>query len=322
MSTPTPSSNFSTLLLSPSQLASQASLLSQLREIVNHAYIGTHFKLEDDLGVERHSIFPGLRLDDELQLCRELPEESILALMFDDAVETPSTSTSTTTTPTEPALSDRTFTQKIFDIEHNPNGNGHPQEEHSRNYNAPQRNLIAVASIKKWKGTVMSKHYRTLRSSSLPFPSGSQYPTPSPDPSSKRPYDPEPERYHEWEIATCAIVNDIKYRRMGLITRLNDILVSELRRRLNQTQAPQKDTPISTSFENGRTTSNGKKIENDEMERRNPIRLWVSALGGSYNVEYWQKRGYIVQGEPETAPPGVWGNAKDIQIWTMNKVLE
>lgn len=275
---PTSRSMYTSTILKPSELAKSPQLLAELKEIVNQAYKDTHDKLERDLNVEINSIFTGLRLRSDNQLVEELPEDgSLLALMFDSEYSTPTTS----------------HTTKQTDL------NGGQAISDGSNVNGGQgKKLVAVASLKRWKGTVLKKQYKLLASQSLPFPQGPQYPPPS-ILSEKSNTDPDPANYWDWEIATCACINSEKYRGKGLISQLTSILLNELRL---QRDEHFRNMPV-------------------EDKKALPIRAWVSALGGSPNVNYWSKRGYTIQAGPDTAPPGVWGNAADIQIWTLSKVI-
>ena len=272
---------YTTTILKPSELAKSPQLLAELKEIVNQAYKDTHDKLERDSNVEINSIFPGLRLRSDDQLVQELPEDSsLIALLFDNEYSTPTTSPQSNQSDLNSAQASSNGSKS----------NGQSEDG---------KKLVAVASLKRWKGTVLKKHYQSLSSNSLPFPNGPQYP-PQSILSEKSSTDPDPTNYWDWEIATCACINSEKYRGKGLVSQLTSILLNELQLQRDE------------HFQNMKT----------EGSKALPIRLWVSALGGSYNVQYWTKRGYTVQGSADTAPPGVWGNAVDIQIWTLSKVIE
>lgn len=326
----TDSSKLSTLLLSPSDLSSQPALLSQLRDIINEAYKGTHLKLEKDLGVDPNSIFPGFRLDDEYQLVRELPENSRLAIMFDEEEEAGEILNQE---ESRDSLDNSSASHHYHDkLANTPKADGERNIENGTSAvlgkQAENKKVVAVASIKKWQGPVMYKHYRSLISSNESFPVGPQYPpknmiddtTRLPD-KSQNPY------YWDWEIATCASVEDKKYRGMGLVSRLTGMLIDELKEKRmaylkSHTSAIKSSIEVPEKQESD--IMHSQTDNTSETPATSPkIRLWVSALGGSYNVLYWQKRGFTIQGDgPDTAPPGVWDNAIDVQIWTLNKVLE
>lgn len=328
-----------TLLLSPSELSTQPLLLSQLRDIINEAYKGTHFKLEKDTGVEPHSIFPGFRLDDAFQLIRELPEDSRLAIMFDneeqEEEEEGISSRESSYIPEDSAAGHDqdddsattitgSSTRKVKDGENLvTNGTGELLRQKAQN-----KKVVAVASIKKWQGPVMYKYYRSLTSSNKPLPIGSQYPPREILDDTSRIPDKTQEEYWDWEIATCACVEDRKYRGMGIVSRLTGMLIDELKEKrmeyLNSHTSTSKSIIESPEKQESDTIPPQMDSTSNTPLKTSPnIRLWVSALGGSYNVQYWQKRGFTIQGNgPDTAPPGVWGNAKDVQIWTLNKVLD
>lgn len=299
--------------------------------IINDAYIGTHLKLEKDLGVEPHSIFPGLRFDDERQLIRELPDESRLAIMFDEVQEQVEEeigcNTADEDTSKVPPFSKTQNGTNADAVQHS-NGKHHESATYSaghaasssseqRKKNAKTKKVVAVASIKPWKCPVMRKHYLSLQSSGSSLPEGPQYPPSSMLDDTSR--DADPSQYRDWEIATCASVNDARYRGMGIVSKLTGLLIDELRTKVEEAGA---GTEVAAQTSAATASGNSEKNQK-EHENTLPIRLWTSALGGSYNVQYWQKRGFTIQGDgPDTAPPGVWGNARDIQIWTLNKVLD
>lgn len=91
-----------------------------------------------------------------------------------------------------------------------------------------------------------------------------------------------------WEVATCASRDDPRYRGVGLVSRCVDVIVAELLR----SRAGQQ-----------------------------PVKLYVSALHESGRPEYWERRGFLRQGEPEHAPAGVWGSNESFRIATLTKVV-
>lgn len=324
--------NFTTTILTPQELSTHPTLLDQIQEIVNQAYLGTHLKLENDLGFKPHSIFPGLRFRSRNQLVEELSsyKDSLIAIMFDESRSGPSLSDSVEyTSGSASSGSGASTTNHIEQQQQQQSDDSNAaaaatSTNKSKKQENDKKKIVAIASIKRWKGSVLKRHYQSLSSeassstsSSPAFPVGSQYPPPS-ILSDTLITDPEPEKYLEWEIATCASVNDVQYRGKGLISRLNAILLAELQKKFNDnynnTSKERKTTQLNDD-------SSAIQDENND-ETQLPIRLWVSALGGSINKDYWIKRGYTVLGDKaDVAPPGVWGNAADVQIWTLNKVV-
>lgn len=105
-------------------------------------------------------------------------------------------------------------------------------------------------------------------------------------------------KFWDWEVATCASVNDAKYRGQGLMMQCLDKLIENLKKQQIVMQA--QGDPCG-----------GLKIK-----------LWSSALVGSDNPAYWLRRGFINEGEPDLASKGLWSSLKDFHIQTLSKVLE
>lgn len=97
----------------------------------------------------------------------------------------------------------------------------------------------------------------------------------------------------DWEVACCASINDPTYRKRGLITQCLAALVEYLHKTLQ-----------SVYIENGKQIS-----------------LWVTALEGVGTVEYWQRRGFEMQGGPDLAPVGLWGASRSFRIATLKKTI-
>lgn len=92
----------------------------------------------------------------------------------------------------------------------------------------------------------------------------------------------------DWEVATCASRNDARYRKQGLISRCLAALIEHLKARR-------------------------------DADRTQPLSLWVTALEGVGNVEYWQRRGFERQGEPDVASADLWGASRSFKIGTLKR---
>jgi GNAT superfamily N-acetyltransferase len=90
----------------------------------------------------------------------------------------------------------------------------------------------------------------------------------------------------DWEVALCAADSEPRYRRKGLVSKCVTALVQHLQARTSGV----------------------------------PVVLWVSALVNVGSVEYWERRGFIQQGEPDLAAIGTWGSVAPFRIATLKRV--
>ncbi|KAK5070576.1 hypothetical protein LTR64_000248 [Lithohypha guttulata] len=102
----------------------------------------------------------------------------------------------------------------------------------------------------------------------------------------------------DWEVSACACVNYPRYRRQGLMVQSLDALLDKLTRRHNELKAA------------------------GDPRGSLQIKLWSSALVDSDNPQYWLRRGFVDEGEPDLAPAGLWSSVRDFEIQTLSKVLE
>jgi ribosomal protein S18 acetylase RimI-like enzyme len=93
---------------------------------------------------------------------------------------------------------------------------------------------------------------------------------------------------HDWEVALCAADPDPRYRGQGLVSRCVAAMIQRLQ--------------ASTSGE--------------------PVVLWISALVNVGSAEYWERRGFIQQGEPDLAATGTWDSVAPFRIATLKRVHE
>ncbi|KAF1827698.1 uncharacterized protein K489DRAFT_428020 [Dissoconium aciculare CBS 342.82] len=91
---------------------------------------------------------------------------------------------------------------------------------------------------------------------------------------------------HDWEVALCAADPDPRHHHRGLVSKCLAALVQHLRTR----------------------AEDGSMV------------LWISALLGVGSVEYWQRRGFVMQGEPDVAAVGTWDSVAPFSIATLKRV--
>jgi hypothetical protein len=91
---------------------------------------------------------------------------------------------------------------------------------------------------------------------------------------------------HDWEVALCAADPDPRYHHQGLVSKCLAALVQHLL-----------------------TRADGRSVM-----------LWISALLGVGSVEYWQRRGFVMQGEPDIAAVGTWDSVSPFSIATLKRV--
>lgn len=100
-------------------------------------------------------------------------------------------------------------------------------------------------------------------------------------------YTPGP---NDWEVATCVSKRSPQYRGKGLVVQCLDAVYGHLR-------------------------------QIRELSGQ-PITLWITALEGVGNVEYWHRRGFSRYGAVDDAPVGLWGARCPFQIGTLKKDLD
>jgi hypothetical protein len=144
---------------------------------------------------------------------------------------------------------------------------------------------VAVAGIKPWKGRAVDLWELQKAKSALQGTHQTMA-------SDQNPATAGATSPNDWEVSVCASRNDPQYRRQGLVMRCLDVLLQQLR-------ASRLQSGVSES----------------------PISLWVTALEGVGNVEYWQRRGFVMQGETQTAPAGLWGAYRPFKIGTLKKTV-
>ncbi|KAK5077440.1 hypothetical protein LTR24_009654 [Lithohypha guttulata] len=165
--------------------------------------------------------------------------------------------------------------------------------------------IVATASLKPFKGKTVDVFRRAQQEPAVDHSTHngvSDAPLNDPDLSTmtnKTPNTPIDERTKtwNWEIAACASANGPRYRGQGLMVRCLDELVHKLvarRDAFKEAQDPRGNLQV---------------------------KLWSSALDGSGNTEYWIRRGFIKEGEPDVAPKGVWTSTTEFKIQTLSKVV-
>ena len=179
------------------------------------------------------------------------------------------------------------------------NGGGVPSVSAPDEYYAGKYGqVVAVASVKPWKGKTTELYKQAMMSRG-----GSGNTTVNDFELAKFGKEYLAESRHtsstwDWELSTCASVNEARYRGQGLIIRAVDVLVTRLRSQQEQFRATR--------------------------DRRGtlPIKLWSTALAGSGNIEYWMRRGFIKEGSPDHAPKGMWTSTRDFEIQVLSKVWD
>lgn len=91
---------------------------------------------------------------------------------------------------------------------------------------------------------------------------------------------------NEWEVTTCALEPGSRHRGQGLMGQCIDALVRHLR-----AAVPGYDTFV----------------------------LWIQTMDKLGTTEYWERRGYVQQGEPDLAPVGTWGGTRPFHVVTLRK---
>lgn len=161
--------------------------------------------------------------------------------------------------------------------------------------------VVATASLKPFKGKTVDVFLRTqqeLAKSQMTQngTSDAQEHSPVTDDTPNTPLD-ERTKTWDWEVAACASVNDPRYRGQGLMVQCLDELVAKLVARRD-------------SFKEARDPRGDLQVK-----------LWSSSLDGSGNTEYWIRRGFVKEGEPDVAPKGVWTSTVEFKIQTLSKVV-
>ena len=202
----------------------------------------------------------------EDQLVHELGPEGFVAVCIDDSLPSNSGSVPSVSSPTE---------------------------YHVGKYGQ----VVAVASVKPWKGKVTELYKQAMMSRDA---SGNTVVHDLELAKLGKEYLAELRRTSptwDWELSTCASVNEARYRGQGLITRSVDALVERLRGQQERYRAV--------------------------GDRRGtlPIKLWSTALAGSGNIEYWTRRGFITEGGLDQAPKGMWTSTRDFEIQVLSKIL-
>lgn len=153
----------------------------------------------------------------------------------------------------------------------------------------PKDQLVAVGAIKPWKGKTVDL-WEAQKAESVA--KGVNDIMADPESTADEHSSKLLERM-DWEINACASRKDPRYRGQGLVTRCLDVLVRYLQE--SRRQAFKESVP--------------------------EISLWITALEGVGNVEYWQRRGFVRQGEPDDAPVGLWGAKRPFKIGTLRKTV-